>query len=46
MVLNALNVPAPTTVEYQPYHTFTQDNLFDDTTDLIRPRDLLAKQGM
>jgi hypothetical protein len=46
MVLNALNVPAPTTPEYQPYHTFTQDNLLDDKTDLIRPRDLLAKRGM
>ena len=46
MVLNALNVPAPTTPEYQPYHTFTQDNFLDEKTDLIRPRELLAKQGM
>jgi hypothetical protein len=46
MVLNALNVPAPTTPEYQPYHTFTQDNLLDDKTDLVRPRDLLTKRGM
>jgi hypothetical protein len=46
MVLNALNVPAPTTPEYQPYHTFTQDNLLDEKTDLVLPRDVLAKQGM
>jgi len=46
MVLNALNVPAPTTPEYKPFHTFTQDNFLDEKTDLIRPRDLLAKQGM
>ena len=30
MVLNALHTPAPTTPEYQPYHTFTQDNLLDE----------------
>ena len=46
MVLNALSVPAPTTPEYEPYHAFTQDNLLDEKTDLILPRDLLAKQGM
>jgi Phytochelatin synthase len=46
MVLNALGVPAPTTPEYQPYHTFTQDNLLDDKTDAILPRDVLARRGM
>ena len=46
MVLNALGVPAPTTPEYQPYHTFTQDNLLDDTTDAVLPRAVLARQGM
>jgi hypothetical protein len=46
MVLNALNVPAPTTPEYDPYHTFTQDNFLDEKTDSILPRDVLAKQGM
>ena len=28
MVLNALGVPAPTTPEFDPYKTFTQDNVF------------------
>ena len=46
MVLNALGVPAPTTPEYQPYHTFTQDNLLDDKTDAVLPRDVLARRGM
>lgn len=46
MVLNALGVSAPTTPEYQPYHTFTQDNLLDDKTDAVLPRDVLARRGM
>jgi hypothetical protein len=46
MVLNALGVPAPTTPEYQPYHTFTQDNLLDERTDAILPRTVLARQGI
>jgi hypothetical protein len=46
MVLNALGAPAPTTPEYQPYHTFTQDNLLDDATDAILPREVVARQGM
>jgi Phytochelatin synthase len=46
MVLNALGVPAPTTPEYRPYHTFTQDNLLDEKTDAVLPRDVLARRGM
>jgi hypothetical protein len=46
MVLNALHTPAPTTPEYEPYHTFTQDNLLDERTDAILPREVLARQGM
>jgi len=46
MVLNALHAPAPSTPEYQPYHTFTQDNVLDEHTDAILSRDVLAKQGM
>jgi hypothetical protein len=46
MVLNALGAPAPTTPEYEPYHTFTQDNLLDDATDAIVARDVVARQGM
>jgi hypothetical protein len=46
MVLNAAGVSAPTTPEYQPYHTFTQDNLLDERTDAVLPREVLARQGM
>jgi hypothetical protein len=45
MVLNALHAPAPSTPEYEPYHTFTQDNVLDDKTEAVLPRDLLARQG-
>ncbi len=46
MALNALNVPAPSTPDYQPFHTFTQDNVLDDATDAVLPHDLLARRGM
>ena len=46
MVLNALQLPAPAVPECDPYHTFTQDNLLNEQTDRILPRDVLAKQGM
>lgn len=45
MVLNASGVPAPTTPEYQPYHIFTQDNVLDEKTEAILPREVLARQG-
>lgn len=46
MVLNALEVPAPAVPEYEPYRTFTQDNLLDDKTEAVLPREVLAKMGM
>ena len=46
MVLNALNVPAPAVPEYEPYKTFTQDNVLNDRTETILPRQVLDKQGM
>ena len=46
MVLNAAGVPAPSTPEYQPYHIFTQDNVLDERTEAVLPRDVLARQGM
>ena len=46
MALNAIQAPAPTTPEYQPFHTFTQDNLLDDRTEAILPRAMLSRQGM
>ena len=46
MVLNALQLPAPAVPEYDPYHTFTQDNFLNAKTETILPRELLAHQGM
>jgi hypothetical protein len=46
MALNALGVPAPASPEYQPYAVFTQDNVLNEKTDAIRPRELLARRGM
>ena len=46
MVLNALRAPAPTTPEYAPFHTYTQDNVLDDETDKAVPRETIARQGM
>jgi hypothetical protein len=46
MVLNALNIPAPSVPEYEPYKTFTQDNVLNDKTEAILPRDVLDKHGM
>lgn len=38
MVLNAAGVPAPAVPEYEPYRTFTQDNLLNEHTDAIVQR--------
>lgn len=46
IALNAMQVPAPTTPEYQPYTVFTQDNVLSDATDTVLPRAVLARQGM
>lgn len=46
MVFNALNLPAPESMEYAPYRIFTQDNLFNAKTEAILPRDTILKQGM
>ena len=46
MVLNAMQLPAPAVPAYDPYHTFTQDNFFNEKTEAILPRETLAKQGM
>jgi hypothetical protein len=45
MALNAIHVAAPTTPEYEPYHTFTQDNVLDERTETILPREMLNRQG-
>jgi hypothetical protein len=46
MVLNALQLPAPAMPENGAYHSFTQDNVLDEATDKILPREVLARQGM
>jgi hypothetical protein len=46
MVLNASGVPAPAVPEYEPYRTFTQDNLLDATTDAIVPKTTILMKGM
>jgi glutathione-S-conjugate glycine hydrolase len=46
MVLNALGVPAPSTPEFEPFNTFTQDNVFNPKTDTVITQELLARQGM
>ena len=46
MVLNAMGVPAPTTPEFDPYKTFTQDNVFTPATEKVLPQETLLKKGM
>ena len=46
MVLNALGIPAPAVPEYEPYRTFTQDNVFNASTEAVIPRDTILHMGM
>jgi len=46
MTLNAIHAPAPMSPQYQPFNIFTQDNVLDDKSDKILPREILARQGM
>ena len=46
MVLNALGVKAPPAAGYEPFATFTQDNLLNERTEAILPLQTLLKQGM
>jgi hypothetical protein len=46
MVLNALGIPAPTTPEFEPYRTFTQENVFTPATESVLPQATLLKMGM
>ena len=46
MVLNALQITAPAVPEFDPFRTFTQDNVLDALTDAVLPRDVLFKKGM
>ncbi|MCV3205747.1 phytochelatin synthase family protein [Mesorhizobium sp. YC-39] len=46
MVLNAIGVPAPPVPEYDPYSTFTQDNLLNARSEQVIPVETIKKQGM
>src|SRR5215216_6890557 len=46
MVLNALGAPAPTTPEFDPYKTFTQDNVFTPATEKVLPQETVNQMGM
>jgi hypothetical protein len=46
MVLNALGIPAPDTPEFEPFKTFTQDNLLNEATETILPKATLNRIGM
>ncbi len=46
MVLNSMKLPAPPVPEYDPYTTFTQDNVFNASTETVVARDVIMKQGM
>jgi len=45
MVLNALAVPAPEAPEWERKY-FTQDNLFNDRTEAVIPRETVEQQGL
>ena len=46
MVFNAMALPAPAVPEYEPFKTFTQDNVLDDATEAVIPKATILKQGM
>lgn len=46
MVFNAMQLPAPAVPEFDPYKTFTQDNLLDARTDAIITVETIMKQGI
>ncbi len=46
MVLNALGVAAPPAAGFEPFRAFTQDNLFNPSTEAILPQKVLAENGM
>lgn len=46
MVFNALELPAPAVPAFDPYHTFTQDNVFNSQTEAVLPVEVIKKMGM
>ena len=46
MVLNAMQLPAPPVVEFDPFRTFTQDNVLDARTETVLPIEVIKEKGM
>jgi hypothetical protein len=47
MVLNSLDIPAPSAPQYTPYNVFTQEHFFDNpATQQVLSSDVVARQGM
>ena len=46
MVLNALSIAAPATPGIEPFKTFTQENVLNQTTERILPHTVLMENGM
>ena len=46
MILNAMELPAPAVPAFDPYRTFTQDNVLTPETEKIIPLELIKKQGI
>lgn len=46
MVLNAMELPAPAVPAFDPYRTFTQDNVLTPETEKIIPLETIKKQGI
>jgi hypothetical protein len=46
MVFNALELLAPAVPAFDPYHTFTQDNVLNAQTEAVLPVEVIKKQGI
>jgi hypothetical protein len=46
MVLNALQIEAPTTIKWSPYRSFNQENVFNDPANKLHPAGDVSKGGM
>jgi hypothetical protein len=46
MVFNAMQLPAPAVPEFDPYTTFTQDNVLDARTEAVIPVATIMEQGI
>jgi hypothetical protein len=45
MGLNAMQLPAPAVPEFDPYRTFTPDNLLDARTEAVLPREVIMNRA-